>query len=147
MLKELIKIENINLNLQATTKDEVIDEMALLLDKNGYIKNLKKFKKDVYVRESEGSTGIGFGVGIPHTKSKYVRECCIGVGISRNGVKYDSLDGEDVTLVFMLAIEGKETDLHLRALASLSRKLIHDEFRAKLLSAVDREEVYNLICD
>lgn len=146
MLKQLIKIENINLDLQAKTKDEVIDEMALLLDTNGYIKNLKKFKKDIYVRESEGNTGIGFGVCIPHTKSKYVKECCIGVGVSKSGIKYDAIDGEDVKLVFMLAIEGTETNLHLKALASLSRKLIDEDFRDKLINATTKKEVYELIC-
>lgn len=146
MLKSLIKKENINVDLKATTKDELIDEMALMLESNGYIKNLKKFKKDIYKRESEGNTGIGFGVGIPHTKSKHVKECCIGIGISKEGIDYGALDGEKVHLIFMLAIEGSESDLHLRALASLSRKLINDDFRESLLNAKTSDELYSLIC-
>lgn len=145
MLAELIKLENINLDLKAKTKDELFDEMACLLNENGYIKNVKKFKKDLYKRESEGNTGIGFNVGIPHAKSKYVKQCCIGIGISKEGIEYDSIDGEKVHLVFMLAIEGHEADLHLQALAALSRKLIHEEFREKLLKANSKEEILQLI--
>lgn len=145
MLAELIKLENINLELKAQTKDQLFEEMATLLSENGYIKNVKKFKKDIYKREDEGNTGIGFGIGIPHAKSKYVKECCIGIGISKEGIEYDSIDGEKVHLVFMLAIEGHEANLHLQALAALSRKLIHEEFREKLLSASTKEEIMQLI--
>ena len=147
MLAELIKLENINLDLQAQTKDELFEEMATKLNQNGYIKNVKKFKKDLYKRESEGNTGIGFGIGIPHAKSKYVKQCCIGIGVSKQGIDYDAIDGEKVHLIFMLAIEGHEADLHLQALAALSRKLIHEDFREKLLNASSKEEIFELICE
>lgn len=147
MLKELIKVENICMDLKSTNKDDVINEMVDILDYNGYIKNNKKFKKDIYAREEQSNTGIGFGVAIPHAKSKYVKECCIGVGISTDGIEYGSIDGEKVNLLFMIAIEGKEQDLHLKALASLSRKLIHDDFRLRLLNASDKEEIYNILTE
>lgn len=145
MLKNLVKKENIVLDLKSTTKDEVIDEMISTLDNNGYIKNTKKFKKDIYKREEQGNTGIGFGIAIPHAKSKYVKECSIGIGISKAGIEYDSIDGNPVNIIFMLAIDGKENDLHLRALAEISRKLINDEFRESLSNAKTQEEMYNLI--
>lgn len=147
MLKSLIKIENINLNVVSKNKDELIEEMSELLCKNGYLKNKEKFKKDIYKREKLSNTAIGFGIAIPHAKSKYVKECCIGIGISKNGVDYDSVDGEKVNIIFIIAIEGKENDLHLRALADISRKLMHEEFRNKLLQATSEKDIYELMCE
>lgn len=147
MLKELINIENININLNADNKEDVIDEMIKMLDGNGYIKNAKKFKKDIYAREEQSNTGIGFGVAIPHAKSKHVKKCSIGIGISKSGIEYGSIDGNKVNLIFMLAIEGSEKDLHLRALASLSRKLIDEDFRNKLINSTSNEEILRIITE
>ncbi|MGL5329651.1 MAG: PTS sugar transporter subunit IIA [Peptostreptococcaceae bacterium] len=147
MLKELIKVENICMDLKSNNKDDVISEMINILDYNGCIKNNKKFKKDIYKREEQSNTGIGFGVAIPHAKSKYVKECTIGVGISKEGIEYGSIDGEKVNLMFMIAIEGNEQDLHLKALAALSRKLIHEEFREKLINASSSEEIYSILSE
>ncbi len=145
MLERLIKSENIILNLEARTKDAMLDEMIAKLNQNGYLKNAKKFKKDVLAREEEGNTGIGFGFGIPHAKSKQVKKCCIAIGVSQAGIAYDAFDEKPVHYVFLLAIEEKESQLHLQALATLSRKFMHNSFRESLAHAKTVEEIYQLV--
>lgn len=147
MLKELIKENNINLNLQGKNKDEVFKEMIDILEQNNLLIDRKNFTEDIYERESLSNTGIGFGIGIPHSKSEFVDESSIVVGISKEGIDYNSTDGKKVNLVFMLAIKDDESDLHLRALATISRKLMHEEFRESLINAKSKEEVLSILIE
>ncbi|NGU66785.1 PTS fructose transporter subunit IIA [Clostridium perfringens] len=145
MLKELVRIENINLDLKGTTKDMVFDEMINMLDNNEVILDRENFKKDIYHRESLSNTGIGFGIGIPHSKSNFVKKSSIAIGISKKGIEYNSIDGNKVNLVFMLAIKSDDSNLHLIALATISRKLMHEDFRERLLNANSREEIMRVL--
>lgn len=132
---DLVNPELINLNLMAKNKQEVIDELVTLLYNNGKVKNAKKFTKAILAREKLSSTGIGFGVAIPHAKDKVVEEAALAIGISKKGIDYQSLDGELAYLFFMIAAPEKGHDVHLDLLSKLARLLMHEEFRESLLKA------------
>mgnify|MGYP004443142011 CR=1 FL=1 len=128
-LKDLIKESTIKLELNSSDKNSVLDEMINLLIDDKVVTDKKKFKEDILARESLNNTGIGFGIAIPHAKSKTVKEARIAIGIAKNGIDYGSIDGQDINMIFMIAVNDKQNDLHLRALAELARKLMHEEFR------------------
>ena len=144
-LKELIKESTIKLELESRDKDSVLNEMIKLLVDDNVVTNIKKFKKDILARESLSNTGIGFGIAIPHAKSKAVKEPRIAIGLTKKGLDYGSIDGQDVNMVFMIAVNDEQSDLHLRALANLSRKLMHEEFRENILNAKSKKEIIDIL--
>ena len=144
-LKELIRESTIKLELESRDKDSVLDEMIKLLVDDNVVTNVKKFKKDILARESLSNTGIGFGIAIPHAKSKSVKEPRIAIGLTKKGLDYGSIDGQDVNMVFMIAVNDEQSDLHLRALANLSRKLMHEEFRESILNAKSKKEIIDIL--
>ena len=131
-------------NLKATTKDEVLDELIELLEKDGKLNNKGEFKEAVLKREEEFSTGIGMGIAIPHGKSSTVVEACIVFGKSEKGIDYQSMDDEPAHLFFLIAVPSDSSDVHLRALSEISRKLMHSEIRNQLLKAQSFEELINI---
>lgn len=134
--------DTVTTSLRATNKDEVIREMIDLLYDAGIVTDKAEFTKVIYDREALSTTGIGFGIAIPHGKSAVVREPRVAVGLARNGLDFDSNDKEPVYLVFMIAVPIEdETNLHLKILAALSRKLMHQDFRDALLACSTREQV------
>ncbi|NMM64270.1 PTS transporter subunit EIIA [Clostridium sp. P21] len=144
-LNKLITENTIELNITAKDKEDLIDKMIDVLVKDGVILDRDKFKEDIYHRESLSNTGIGFGIAIPHSKSTAVKEPRIALGVIKNGVDYDSIDGEPVNLIFMIAVNDSQSDLHLQALANLSRKLMHEEFRNNILNAKSKSEILEII--
>ncbi|WP_027407975.1 fructose PTS transporter subunit IIA [Anoxybacillus tepidamans] len=141
-MTELVTKELINLNLQGSTKDEVMEEMIDMLNRTGALKDREMYKKALYEREMEGSTGIGFGIAIPHGKSEAVKRTSIAFGLKRSGVDWDSLDGEKAKLIFMIAVPTEQAgNEHLRILQLLSRKLMDDDFRERLLDARKVDDV------
>lgn len=144
-LNNLITENTIELNITVKDKEAIIDKMISILDNDGVIIDKKKFKEDIYHREYLSNTGIGFGIAIPHAKSKFVKEPKIAVGIIKDGVEYGSIDEKPVNIIFMIAVNDSQSDLHLRALANLSRKLMHEEFRNKLLNSKSKSEILNVI--
>ncbi|MEG1483482.1 PTS sugar transporter subunit IIA [Clostridium sp.] len=143
-LNELIKESTIRLNVTATDKNAVIDEMIDILENDGVIRDRNKFKEDILKREALSNTGIGFEIAIPHAKSIEVKEPRIAVGILKDSIDYGSIDGKNIVMIFMIAVNDDQNDLHLKALANLSRKLIHEEFRNDLLNATSKEEILEL---
>ena len=143
---QLIKTELIELDLKATERESAILELIQLLDNEGYLLSKEEFHQDVMKREELGNTAVGFGVAIPHGKSKAVKEAAIVFGRSQTGVDWNSFDGSLVNTVFLLAVPGLEaSDQHLRILALLSRALINDEFREALSAAQTSEEVLQIL--
>lgn len=136
-LKDCIKME-----LKATTKWEAIRELSGLLQSAGKINSLEEYIQAVAQRESEISTGVGFGIGIPHGKSPAVQEASIAFGRSNAGIDFDSIDQQPVTLVFLLAIpDTVDNKDYLRALADLARMLVHEDIRQQLLMAKTKEDL------
>ena len=133
--KDMFSKNRVCFNLKATTKDEVLDELIELLDKDGKLTNKGEFKEAVLKREEEFSTGIGMGIAIPHGKSEVVTEACIAFGKSEKGIDYQSMDDEPAHLFFLIAVPNDSSDVHLRALSEISRKLMHSEIREQLLKA------------
>ncbi|MGY3766125.1 PTS sugar transporter subunit IIA [Vagococcus vulneris] len=138
--------ENIILDLEASTKDEVIKKIAIQLNKNGYLSNLNTFIDDVHDREDHMTTGIGDGLAIPHGKSDAVLESTVAVARLKKPVDWDSLDDKPVEFIFLLAIKNKDQgDEHLRILADLSGKLMDDNFVERIKQSKTEEELFDAL--
>jgi len=144
-ISELIDLPLIQLDLKAKTKSQVITELSNMLKAENRISDLKLFMEDVYERESLGSTGIGFKIAIPHTKSKYVTKPSLVFGRTNDGIEFESLDNEPAKLFFLIAMPESGSNSHLQVLALLSRNLIHEEFRDQLLEAKTSQEVLDIL--
>lgn len=138
--KEMFSKDRVNFDLKATSKDEAINELIEILYDDGKIIDKKKFKEAVLKREEEFSTGIGMGIAIPHGKSNAVKEASIAFGRSNKGIDYESMDDKPAHLFFLIAVPEESSDVHLRALSEISRKLMHTEIRDNLLRAQSFEE-------
>ncbi|MBS4206193.1 fructose-specific PTS transporter subunit EIIC [Lederbergia citrea] len=145
-LTDIISIDLIDVNLQGTSRDSVIDELIGKLDRNGVLDSKDVFKQAIMNREKETTTGLGMNIAIPHGKSKAVREPAVVFGLKRDGVDWHSLDGTDAKIIFMIAVpEESAGNEHLKILQMLSRKLMDDSFRNELLSVQSNEEAYKLL--
>lgn len=142
---DLLKKESIDLNGIVTTKKETIEKMTLLMEKGGNVKDLTKYRAGVFEREEEGTTGIGEGIAIPHAKTDAVSGPGLAAMIIRDGVDYDSLDGEPVYMVFLIAAPNTEDNIHLEVLSRLSMLLMDDKFRENLMKASTVEEFLGYI--
>jgi nitrogen PTS system EIIA component len=133
-------------DLEANNKEEVIEELVEFLLKNKKITDKKKIVNILVEREKLGSTGIGYGIAIPHGKSDHVDKLVAVFGRSKKGVDFDSLDGESVHLFFLLITPEKEASgLHLKALARISTLLKDKLFRQQLLNAKNAKEIFEFI--
>lgn len=145
VIQDLIQQRYIQLDLKVQTKQEAIESMAHILLKEKAIDDLTGFLKDIYERESIMSTGIGYQIAIPHAKSKHVMIPSVIFARSDEGIPFDAMDGRDAKLLFMIAMPEDGTNAHLKVLAMLSRKLMHQDFRDSLLEATSSEEVLKLL--
>lgn len=136
--------ERVTFNLKAENKQDVIDELIDILVKDGKVRNKEEFRKAVLQRETEFSTGIGMGIAIPHGKSPGVNEASIVFGRSNNGLDYESMDDLPAHLFFLIAVPLESSDLHLKALSEISRNLMHEEVREKLMTCETYEEFINV---
>lgn len=139
-VKEMFSKDRVKFDLKATTKDEVINELISILVETGKVSDKEVFKQAVLKREEEFSTGIGMGIAIPHGKSSAVTEASIVFGLSKAGVDYESMDDKPAHLFFLIAVPEESSDVHLRALSEISRKLMHTETRKQIFNATSFEE-------
>ncbi|MED3785050.1 fructose PTS transporter subunit IIA [Geobacillus stearothermophilus] len=145
-LIDLLNEELVVLEIKGTTKKDIIAELSSMLDKQGRLHDKHGFENAVLKREATSTTGIGFGVAIPHGKTDAVSVPSVVFAKHIDGVDWDSLDGEPVQLIFLIAVpESHAGNEHLKILQMLSRKLIHDDFRNALLKATSKEEVLNVL--
>lgn len=138
--KDMFSKNRMCFDLKATNKDEVIKELIEILYDDGKITDKEKFRQAVLKREEEFSTGIGMGIAIPHGKSDTVKEASITFGRSNKGIDYESMDDKPAYLYFLISVPEESSDIHLRALSEISRKLMHTEIREKLFKAESFEE-------
>ncbi|WGE37934.1 PTS mannose transporter subunit IIABC [Bacillus stercoris] len=145
-LTDIISPELIEPNLSGETRDDIIEEMIQKLSRRGALLSESGFKQSILNREQQGTTAIGMNIAIPHGKSEAVREPSVAFGIKRSGVDWNSLDGSEAKLIFMIAVP-KESggNQHLKILQMLSRKLMDDNYRKRLLSVQTTEEAYKLL--
>ena len=144
-ITELLSVNTIKLELTSKTKDDVIKEMANILDEDGKLLDKDKYIKAVTDREKEFSTGIGMGIAIPHGKSSGVKEASLVFGRSSDGIDYKSMDDELAHIFFLIAVPEESSDEHLKILAQISRKLMHKQLRESLMKASSPEEVIALL--
>lgn len=144
-ISNLLCKATINLDLKVENKNDVIDQMVELLDFAGKLNNKEKYKEEILRRENLSSTGIGEGIAIPHGKTFAVKEPSLALGIVKNGVDYNSIDGEPVHIVFMIAAGEDANADHLETLSKLSVLLMNPEFKNSLLSLKTPSEVLELI--
>ena len=144
-LTEFITPQLIKLELSSTKKIDAIKELIGLLDASGYLTDADAFLKSVLEREKVGSTGIGKGIAIPHSRASAVREVVVAVGRSQAGIEFEALDNRPVHLIFLIAAPIESGGLYLKALARLSRLLRYQEFRNELMAAETVEEVIKVI--
>ncbi|MDA3775962.1 fructose-specific PTS transporter subunit EIIC [Streptococcus thermophilus] len=129
------------LDLQATTKEAAIDEMINSLVDNGVVTDFDVFKSGIMAREAQTSTGLGDGIAMPHSKNAAVKEATVLFAKSNKGVDFESLDGQPTDLFFMIAAPEGANDIHLAALAELSKYLMQDGFADRLRQATSADEV------
>ena len=149
-IMEFLDERAVTTNLAAhQNKEAVIQELVKLLVAAGSIKerDVNKLVQTLMKRESLGSTGIGQGVAIPHGKSDAVDRLVAAFGVSRPGVNFDALDGEPVTLFFLLVAPEDSAGPHLKALARISRLLKDKHFRDSLRAAKDEKMLIKIIKD
>lgn len=139
-ITDLLNEEAIQINGVANSKNEVIDKMVDLMIKNGNINDKEKYKQTVLKREEEGTTGIGEGIAIPHGKSDAVSKPGLSAMVVPNGVEFNSLDGQPVKLLFLIAAPNTKDNVHLDVLSRLSTLLMDTEFRTALLNAKSPKE-------
>ncbi|MEY8351989.1 fructose PTS transporter subunit IIA [Lachnospiraceae bacterium 54-53] len=142
-VKEILDQRIIDLNMNATNKDEVLRHLAGLLKKAGYIDDLEGYLRDVYLREGEGITGIGNHVAIPHGKSGSVDKVGIAVGRTNQMIEWESYDGEPSDLFFLFAVPADYDGAkdHLRLISELAGKLGNNRTMEKLQSARSYEDL------
>lgn len=146
MKKNNLFSENcINLNLKGSTKSEIIDELVEMLNVAGKLNDKEEYKKQILKRESQSSTGLEEGIAIPHAKTAAVKIPSIAFGISKNGVDYESLDGEPSKLFFMIAAPANASDTHIEILSKLTTMLLNDEIRERLLEVKTPQEVIDIL--
>ncbi|MBU3114024.1 PTS sugar transporter subunit IIA [Clostridium lacusfryxellense] len=144
-ITELLNVNLIKLELTSKTKEDVIIEMAKMLDEDGKLLDIDKYIKAVMDREKEFSTGIGMGIAIPHGKSSGVKEPALLFGRSTAGIDYKSMDDELSHLFFLIAVPEESSNEHLKILSQISRKLMHKELRDSLMQANSPEEIITLL--
>ncbi|MCU4767046.1 PTS fructose transporter subunit IIABC [Bacillus toyonensis] len=143
-ITELLKRDTVIMNLTASNKEAVIDELVEKLSGANRLNSKTEFKEAILKRESQSTTGIGEGIAIPHAKTKAVKQPAICFGRSVSGINYESLDGQPAHLFFMIAASEGANNTHLETLSRLSTLLMDEGFRKQLLEAKDEEELLRL---
>lgn len=145
MISELLKENFIDLNLEVSNKHEAIDRLSGLLTGSGKVNDRNHFVKAVLEREKLGSTAIGAGIAIPHARANTVNEVSIAFARSGDGIDFNSVDGDPVHLIFLLAAPIESGSLYLKLLARISRLLRYQDLIEDLKKATTKEEVIKII--
>ncbi len=142
---DLLDKRSISLDASPTSKSEALDMIIDLMCASGKISDREAYRAKVYAREEEGSTGIGEGIAIPHGKCDAVKEPGLAAMVVKNGVDFDSLDGEPAELFFLIAAPNTEDNVHLDVLSKLSRMLMDEDFSSALKAAKSPDEFLSII--
>ena len=144
-ITDLLSKSSIELNLKASSKEEVIKKVVEKMNATGNITDKAEYERLVFEREKEGTTGVGEGIAIPHGKSDVVKAPTLVAAVIPDGVDYDSLDGKPVNLLFLIAAPNTKDNIHLDVLSRLSTLLMDEDFRNKLITAKTKEEFLKYI--
>ena len=144
-ITDLLDKNSISLNAAPADKKETLDLAVELMAKSGKLSDVEKYREQVYAREEESTTGIGEGIAIPHGKCDAVKAPGLAAMVIKNGVAYESLDGEPVTLLFLIAAPNTKDNVHLDVLSKLSVMLMDENFTTSLRNAKSVEEFLQII--
>lgn len=144
-ISRILTPRRVNLNLQASSKEEAIIELTDLLFSDGAISDKQAFIKDVWLREAEGSTGFENHIAIPHGKSSAVKQTTLAVGRSQQDIPWETLDGSQVRCIILFAVRLEDQNTpHIRLLSQVASALADDEVIAQLLVENDPSEIIRL---
>ena len=144
-ITDLLDKQSISLNGAPKDKKETLDQVVDLMAKSGKINDVEAYRQRVYAREEESTTGIGEGIAIPHGKCDAVTKPGLAAMVVKDGVDFDSLDGEPVHLIFLIAAPNTEDNIHLDVLSKLSVLLMDEQFTADLLNAKSVAEFLEIV--
>ena len=148
-VKDIIDLSTIKTNMNASSKEEAIQELAEVLLQNEYITDINGFLKDIYEREAVGQTGIGNYIAIPHGKSAAVKKIGVAIGINRSEIPWETLDGNGVKGIILFAVGNEKagSQNHLKILTLFARKLGNDDVIEKMLQSTNAEDVQAALCN
>jgi len=144
-IRDLLAAERINLNGPPAGKTEALNQCIDLMAKSGKIADVETYRKGVFAREEEGTTGIGMGIAIPHCKSDAVTKAGLAAMVVKDGVDFESLDGTPAKIIFLIAAPNTEDNVHLQVLSKLSVMLMDEQFTNSLINAGSVDEFLNII--
>lgn len=144
-LADLLSEDVIKAGLESEDKEEAFAELIELLVRSGKVSDRGAAIKAIEYRESMGTTGIGRGIAIPHGKDKSVKQLIATLGISKEGIDYDAIDGEPVHLVFLVLAEANNPGPHVQCLAEIARLLQLPGFYSRLINASSAKDVLEAI--
>lgn len=144
-IRDLLAAESINLNGTPAGKTKALNQCIDLMAKSGKIADVETYRKGVFAREEEGTTGIGMGIAIPHCKSDAVTKAGLAAMVVKDGVDFESLDGTPAKIIFLIAAPNTEDNVHLQVLSKLSVMLMDEQFTNSLINAGSVDEFLNII--
>lgn len=144
-IRDLLAAESINLNGTPAGKTEALNQCIDLMAKSGKIADVETYRKGIFAREEEGTTGIGMGIAIPHCKSDAVTKAGLAAMVVKDGVDFESLDGTPAKIIFLIAAPNTEDNVHLQVLSKLSVMLMDEQFTNSLINAGSVDEFLNII--
>ena len=144
-LTEILRPQDIKIELEAKNKHEAIAELVNLLAANGSVSDAKKMLEAVLDREATRTTGIGNGLAIPHGRCNGTTNLVMAVGKTSNPIDFQAIDGRPVWLIWLLGSPPDKTGLHIHALARISRLMTIDKFRQGVASSTSGQQLFDLI--
>lgn len=145
-MEKILSEENIFLEIEVKTKDELLELLAEKLNKAGKLINKSTFIKDIYIRENEGITGIENGLALPHGKSEGVKETTIVVAKLKKAIEWETLDNSKVDLVVLFAVRLEDkNELHLKLLAKIAGNLSEEENINRIKEINDKKEIIKIL--
>jgi fructose-specific phosphotransferase system IIA component len=147
ILTQILQPSCVKVPLESRDKEAVIAELVDVLNANGLLSDRETALQAVLTRERIQSTGTGAGIAIPHGKCKAVKELVMAIGIAREPIEFESIDGKPATIIILLLSPTDQTGPHIQALARISRLMLNADFKQKLEKANSAEEVYELLSD
>ena len=145
LLTHILQSKCVKVPLEGQDKESVIAELVDLLDTNGMLIDKGMVLDEVFTRERTRSTGIGSGIAIPHGKCKAVKELVMALGLAREPIEFDSVDGKPVKIIILLVSPADQTGPHIQALASISRLLLDEQFKSAIEGATSSDEAFELL--
>ncbi len=142
---DLLDVRSISLTAEPKSKEEALDQIVDLMEAGEKLNDKEAYRRQVYAREEESTTGIGEGIAIPHGKCDAVSRPGLAAMVVKNGVEFESLDGEPVNLIFLIAAPNTEDNVHLDVLSKLSMMLMDEEFTKNLKNAASPEQFLEII--